>query len=106
MSTVDQLRWRLVLDCNQWRRAFDLGRALSDSNSSINYFDFPAFSVIWGICFSLKANPNGMKRSDSGALLARGTRLRDDSDKPIMSPRGRLKETLNFRVEVFRDRES
>jgi hypothetical protein len=34
------------------------------------------FSVIWGICFSLKANPNGMKRSDSGTLLAQGKRLR------------------------------
>ena len=32
-----------------------------DSNSSINYFHFPMFSVIWGICFSLKANPNGTK---------------------------------------------
>jgi hypothetical protein len=38
-----------------------LGRALSDSNSSINYFNFPVFSTIWGICFSLKANPNGTK---------------------------------------------
>ena len=38
-----------------------LGRALSDSNRSINYFDFSVFSVIWGICFSLKANPNGTK---------------------------------------------
>ena len=38
-----------------------LGRALSDSNSSISFFDFPVFSVIWGICFSLKANPNGTK---------------------------------------------
>jgi hypothetical protein len=38
-----------------------LGRALSDSNKSINYFDFSVFSVIWGICFSLKANPNGTK---------------------------------------------
>jgi hypothetical protein len=38
-----------------------LGRALSDSNSSINYFDFSVFSAIWGICFSLKANPNGAK---------------------------------------------
>jgi len=33
------------------------------------------FSVIWGICFSLKANPNGMKTSDSGTVLAQGTRL-------------------------------
>jgi hypothetical protein len=40
------------------------------------------FSVIWGICFSLKANPNGMKRSDSGTLLAQGTRLlRADASK-------------------------
>jgi hypothetical protein len=35
------------------------------------------FSAIWGICFSLKANPNAMKRSDSGTLLAQGARLRD-----------------------------
>jgi hypothetical protein len=33
------------------------------------------FSIIWGICFSLKANPNGMKTSDSGTVLAQGTRL-------------------------------
>ena len=38
-----------------------LGRALSDSNSSINYFDFSVFSVIWGICFSLEANPKRPK---------------------------------------------
>jgi hypothetical protein len=38
-----------------------LGRALSDSNSSINYFHFSVFSAIWGICFSLKGNPNGSK---------------------------------------------
>ena len=36
--------------------AFRLGRALSDSNRSINCFHFSVFSVIWGICFSLKAN--------------------------------------------------
>jgi len=35
------------------------------------------FSVIWGICFSLKANPNGIKTSDTVTLLAEGTRLRD-----------------------------
>lgn len=34
-----------------------LGRGPSDSNSSILYFDFSVFSVIWGICFSLKAKP-------------------------------------------------
>jgi hypothetical protein len=49
-----------------------LGRGPSDSNSSIHYFGFSVFSVIWGICFSLKANPNGMKRSDSDTLLAQG----------------------------------
>ena len=38
-----------------------LGRALSDSNSSINYLHFSVLSAIWGICFSLKANPNGTK---------------------------------------------
>jgi hypothetical protein len=67
-----------------------LGRALSDSNSSISYFDFPVFSVIWGICFSLKANPNGMKRSDSGTLLAQGTRLRfaDTSSSRPLNTRG------------------
>jgi len=47
-----------------------LGRALSDSNSSISYFYYSVFSAIWGICFSLKANPNVMKTSDSGTLLA------------------------------------
>ena len=52
-----------------------LGRGPTDSNSSIPYFDFSVFSVIWGICFSLKANPNGMKTSDSGTVLAQGTRL-------------------------------
>ncbi len=64
-----------------------LGRALSDSNSSINYFHFSVFSVIWGICFSLKANPNGMKRSDSGTLLAQGTHRRDVSYIPLEFPR-------------------
>jgi hypothetical protein len=49
------------------------------------------FSVIWGICFSLKANPNGMKTSDSGTVLAQGTRLlradackATDSHPPIL----------------------
>jgi hypothetical protein len=32
-------------------------------------------SVSWGICFSLKANPNALRRSDSGTVLAQGTRL-------------------------------
>jgi hypothetical protein len=54
-----------------------LGRVLADSNSSISYFDFPVFSVIWGICFSLEANLNGIKRSDSGPLLAQGAHLPD-----------------------------
>jgi len=48
-----------------------LGRALSDSNSSIHYFDFPVFSTIWGTCFSLKANPNCMK--DMGFWHSFGT---------------------------------
>ncbi len=52
-----------------------MGGALSDSNSSINYFHFSVFSVIWGICFSLKANPISMKRSDSGTLLAQEAHL-------------------------------
>jgi hypothetical protein len=34
-----------------------LGRGPTDSNSSILYFGFFVFSVIWGFCFSLKANP-------------------------------------------------
>jgi hypothetical protein len=50
---VITFRWREERAC--------FGRALSDSNSSINYFHFSVFSVIWGICFSLKANPNGTK---------------------------------------------
>jgi hypothetical protein len=52
-----------------------LGRGPTDSNSSIPYFGFSVFSVIWEICFSIKANPNGMKTSDSGTVLAQGTRL-------------------------------
>ena len=35
----------------------------------------PFCSLICGICFSLKANPNGLKTSDSGTVLAQGTRL-------------------------------
>ena len=30
------------------------------------------FSVIWGVCFSLKANPNDRKKMDSGTVLAQG----------------------------------
>jgi hypothetical protein len=52
-----------------------LGRGPTDSNSSILYFDFSVFSVIWGICFSLNANPNGIKTSDSGTVLAQPARL-------------------------------
>jgi hypothetical protein len=52
-----------------------LGRGPTDSNSSIPYFGLSVFSVIWGICFSLRNNPNGMKTSDSGIVLAQGTRL-------------------------------
>jgi hypothetical protein len=70
-----------------------LGRALSDSNSSIACFDFSVFTVIWEIWFSLKANPNSMKRSDSGALLAQGASLRDTNLSPwIISS---LKGTAN-----------
>ena len=35
-----------------WQRAC-LGRGPTDSNSSIPYFGFSVFSVIWGICFSV-----------------------------------------------------
>jgi hypothetical protein len=38
-----------------------LRRGPTDSNSSIAYFDLSVFSVLWGICFSLTANPNGKK---------------------------------------------
>jgi hypothetical protein len=38
-------------------------------------FDFSVFSVAWGICFSLKAKPNGSKTSDLCTLLTYGTRL-------------------------------
>ena len=50
-----------------------LGRGPTDSNNSVHSSGFSVFSVIWGICFSLKASPNGMKTSDSGTVLAQGT---------------------------------
>ena len=50
-------------------------RGPTDSNSSIIYFGLSVFSVIWEICFSLETNTNGMKTSDSGTLLAHGSRL-------------------------------
>jgi hypothetical protein len=31
------------------------------SNGSIHYFDLSMFPITWGICFSLKANPNDSK---------------------------------------------
>ena len=46
-----------------------------DSNNSIHSSGFSVFSVIWGIFFSLNANPHGMKTSDSGTVSAQGTRL-------------------------------
>jgi|ERR1700735_5421032 hypothetical protein len=52
-----------------------LGRGPTDSNNSIHSPGFCVFSVIWTIFFSLKANPNGMKTSDSGTVLAQGTPL-------------------------------
>src|SRR5208283_4489952 len=67
-----------------------LGRALSDSNSSINYFDFSVFSAIWGICFSLEANPNSMKTSDIGTLLAQDSPARYQFVKSRSSPRNVL----------------
>src|SRR5713226_4581378 len=57
-----------------WWRAC-LGHGPTDSNSSIPYFGFTVFSVIWGIRFSLTANPHVMKTSDSGTVLARRTRM-------------------------------
>jgi hypothetical protein len=45
------------------------------SNNPIPYFGFSVFSIIWEICFSLKANPNGTKRLDSGTVLAQGALL-------------------------------
>src|SRR6202021_2634234 len=52
-----------------------LGRGPTDSNNSIHSSGFSVFSVIWGICFSLKPNLNGIKTSDSGTVLAQGARL-------------------------------
>ena len=43
-----------------WQRAC-LGRGPTDSNSSIPYFGFSVFSVIWGICFSLPRNSDLFK---------------------------------------------
>ena len=54
-----------------------LGRALSDSNRSINYFDFSVFSVIWGLAFRSKLTPMARKTSHSGTLLAQGAHLRN-----------------------------
>jgi hypothetical protein len=33
------------------------------------------FSTTWGICFSLKANLNGLKTSNSGTVVAQRERL-------------------------------
>src|SRR5271157_391720 len=87
-----------------------LGRAPSDSNSSTHYFDFSVFSVIWGVCFSLKANPNGIKRSDSGAVLAqqlacfllakRDGVLGPHSQPPLRSKRNNF-ASLFFKPEIM-----
>ncbi len=45
------------------------------SKGSIRYFRFSMFSIIWGICFSLKANLNALKTSDSGTVMAQRERL-------------------------------
>jgi hypothetical protein len=70
LSSSTSTRWRACL-----------GRRLSDSNNSIPYFGFSVSSVIWGVCFSLKANPNHRKRMDSGTVLAQG-------DTPAFGKRG------------------
>jgi hypothetical protein len=41
----------------------------------MDYFHFSVFSVIWGICFSLKANPNGTKNIAFGHTFGTGTHL-------------------------------
>jgi hypothetical protein len=61
-----------------------LGRGPTDSNSSIPYFGFSVFSVIWGICFSLKANPNGMKTSDSDDSRSGGDVLGQSPERQIV----------------------
>jgi hypothetical protein len=33
------------------------------------------FSTIWGICFSLKANPKSLKTSGSGTVVGQAKRL-------------------------------
>jgi hypothetical protein len=72
LKTVAQVEQLAAKQTTKIKESACLGRGPTDSNSSIPYFGFSVFSVIWGICFSLKANPNGMKTSDSGTVLALG----------------------------------
>jgi hypothetical protein len=37
------------------------------------FLGFFNLSVTWGVCFSLKANPNGENTFNTGTLLAQGT---------------------------------
>jgi hypothetical protein len=80
-----------------------LGRGPTDNNNSIPCFGFSVFSVIWGICFSLKANPNGMKTSDSGTLLAQGTRLLLQQRRPYehLPTQDRFNEHLQDSKRIF-----
>jgi hypothetical protein len=44
------------------------------------------FSTIWGICFSLEANLNALKTSDSGTVVAQRERLLLEGPLSIASP--------------------
>src|SRR5579871_3013492 len=48
-----------------------LGRIPSRSNGSNNSPHFLLFSTIWGICFSLKANPNSSNAGSFDTVLTR-----------------------------------
>jgi len=62
-----------------------LGRGPTDSNSSIPCFGFSVFSVIWGICFSVKDNPNGLKTMHSCTLRTGLPVIRPDSAAHVPS---------------------
>jgi hypothetical protein len=49
--------------------------AASGSNGPICYFRFSMLSTNWGICFSLKDNPNALKTLNSGTVVAQRERL-------------------------------
>jgi hypothetical protein len=51
-----------------------LGRVPTDSNGSNSQFSSSVFSLTWGICFSLKANPNGSKNMAFWHTFGTGTR--------------------------------